>query len=109
MQTYERRKKSTMNDLANEVRSYMEKTNQTNQNLLNQMEKSNQALLQALQNMGNSINNLRNQSNLGRETSSIHSKNNNATSSSSLPQPTFLPRRFNPREEESIEQPLTST
>ena len=56
-----------MNDLANEVRSYMEQTNQTNQTLLNQMEKSNQALLQALQNMGNSINNLRGQPNLGRE------------------------------------------
>ena len=55
-----------MNDLANEVRSYMEQTNQTNQNLLNQMERSNQALLQALQNMGISINNLRSQPNLGR-------------------------------------------
>ena len=59
--------------------------------------------------MGNSINNLRNQSNLGREISSIHSENNNATSSSSLLQPTFLPRRVNPREEEGMEKPLTST
>ena len=109
MQTYERRTKTTMNDLANEVRSYMEQTNQTNQTLLNQMEKSNQALLQALKNMGNLINNLRNQPNLGRQTSSIHSENNNVTSSSSLPQPTFLPRRINLREEEGIEQPLTST
>ena len=66
-----------MNDLENEVRFYMEKTHQTNQNMLNLMEKSNQALLQALQNMGNSINNLQNQPNIGRESNSVHSENNN--------------------------------
>ena len=98
-----------MNDLANEVRTYMEQTHQTNQTILNQMEKSNQVLLQALQNMGNSINNLRSQPNIGREINSVHSENNNITSSSSLPQPTFLPRRVNLREEEGVEQPLTST
>ena len=64
MQTYERRtKKTTMNGLANETRSYMEKTNHTNQTILNQMEKSNQALLEELQDMGNSINNLKGQPN----------------------------------------------
>ena len=71
METYERRtNKTTMNDLANKVRTYMEQTNQTNQTILNQMEKSNQALLQALQNMGNSINNLRNNSSHGKDMSS---------------------------------------
>ena len=56
METYERRtNKTTMNNLANEVRSYMEQNNQTNQNILNQIEKSNQALLNALQNIGKSI------------------------------------------------------
>ena len=59
--------------------------------------------------MGNSINNLRSQPNIARETNSFHSENNNITSSSSLPQPTFLPRRVNLREEEEVEQPLTST
>lgn len=59
--------------------------------------------------MGNTINNLRGQPNLERETSSIHSENNNVTSSSGLPHPTFLPRRANLRDEEGIEQPLTST
>ena len=42
--------------LSNEIRNVMEQTNQT---LVEQIEKSNQALLQDLQNMGNSINNLK--------------------------------------------------
>ena len=43
--------------LSNEIRNVMEQTNQT---LAEKIERSNQALLQALQNMGNSINNLKN-------------------------------------------------
>ena len=58
--------------------------------------------------MGKSINNLRSQPNIGRETTSVYSENNNVTSSFSLPQPTFLPRRVNLREE-GVEQTLTST
>ena len=57
-----------MNGVANEMRSYME---QANQILISQMEKSKQAL-QDLQNIGNSINNLRGQPNQGRETSPNH-------------------------------------
>ena len=108
METYERRtNKTTMNDLANEVRSYMEQNNQTNQTILSQMEKSNQALLQALQDMGNSINNLRGRPK--RETSFTHSKNNNVFSTTGIPQPSFLHRAKLPREEEGIEQPMIRT
>ena len=109
METYEKRKnKTTMTNLANEVRTYMEQTHQTNQTILNQMEKSNQALLQALQNMENSIKFLMSQPIIGRENNSVHSENNNVTSSSSLPHPAFLPRRVNLREGEGVEQSLTS-
>ena len=73
--------------ISNELRNIME---QTNQNLVDQIEKSNQALLQALQNMGNSINNLRNNNASGRDVSSNHSENNEA-SSSWVPKPPFLP------------------
>ena len=56
--------------LSNEIRNVMEQTKQT---LAEQIEKSNQALLQALQNMGNSINNLKNHNSGGRDISSNHS------------------------------------
>lgn len=55
------------------------------------MERSNKALLQELQNMGNSINNLKNNNSGGRDISSNHSKNN-GSSSSQVPKPLFLPR-----------------
>ena len=74
--------------LSNETRNVMEHTNQT---LAEKIEKSNQALLQALQNMGNSINNLKNNNNNTRDISSNHSENNGATCSQ-VPKPPFLPR-----------------
>ena len=67
-------RKATMHKIANNMRSYME---QTNQGLISQMEKSIQALLQALQTMGDSINNLKCFSLHGRDTNSNHSKINN--------------------------------
>lgn len=95
-----------MNGLANEMRSYMEQTNQT---LISQMEKSNQALLQALQNMGYSINNLKGHPTHARDTSSNHFENNNESSTTRIPKTPFLPRGEIPREEEGIEQPMTRT
>lgn len=57
--------------LSNEIRNVMEQKNQT---LAEQIEKSNQALLQALQTMGNSINNLKKNNFGGRDISSNHSE-----------------------------------
>ena len=57
--------------LSNELRNIMEQTNQT---LAEQIERSNQALLQALQSMGNSIHNLKNNNSGGRDISSNHSE-----------------------------------
>ena len=94
-----------MNDLANELRKYVEQTNQTNQTVLNQMEKLNQALLQALQIMGNSINNLRNNSSHGKDMSSNELDVNESSSSRILRLP-FLPREETQREEEGINQPI---
>ena len=74
--------------LSNEIINVMEQTNQT---LAEQIERSNQALLQALYNMGNSINNLKNHNSGGRDISSNHLENNKA-SSSQVPKPPFLSR-----------------
>ena len=82
--------------LSNEIRNVMEQTNQT---LAEKIEKSNQALLQALQNMGNFINNLKNHNSGGRDISSNHSKNNGA-SPSQIPKPPFLSREGPLGEEE---------
>ena len=82
--------------LSNEIRNIMEQMNQT---LADQIEKSNQALLKALQNMGNSINNLKNNNFGGRDISSNHSANNGA-SPPQVPKPTFLPREGPSMEEE---------
>ena len=82
--------------LSNEIRNFMEHSNQT---LAEKIEKSNQALLQALQNMGNSINNLKNNNFGGRDMSSNHSTNNGA-SPSQVPKPPFLPREGPSIEEE---------
>ena len=82
--------------LSNEIRNFMEHTNQT---LAEQIEKLNQALLQALQNMGDSINDLKNNNNSGgRDISSNHSENNGATCSQ-VPKPSFLPRESPSTEE----------
>ena len=85
--------------LSNEIRNVMEQTNQT---LAKKIEISNQALLQALQNMGNSINNLKNHHSGGRDISSNHSENNGA-SPSQVPKPPFLSREGPPGEEEGQE------
>ena len=83
--------------LSNEIRNVMEHTNQT---LAEKIERSNQEILQALKNMGNSINNLKNNNNSGeREISSNHSENNGATPSQ-VPKPPFLPREGPSIEEE---------
>ena len=74
--------------LSNEIKNVMEQTNQT---LAEQIERSNQAL----QNMGNSINN----NSGGRDISSNHSKNNGAIPSQ-IPKPPFLPREGTLIEEE---------
>ena len=58
--------------LSNEIRNFMEQKNQT---LVDQIEKSNQTLLQALQNMGNSINNFKTNNSGGKYISSNHSEN----------------------------------
>ena len=81
--------------LSNEIRNVMEHTNQT---LVEQIERSNQALLQALQNMGNSINNLKNHNSGGKDISSNHSENDEA-SPSQVPKPPFLCREGPSREE----------
>lgn len=88
------------------MRAFME---QTNQSIIGQMEKSNQALLQALQNMENSISNHKNNSSNGRDLSSNHSENNSGSSASKVPKPPFLPREDIPREEEGINHPTNST
>ena len=100
-------KRTTINYVANEMRSYMEQNNQT---LINQMERSSKALVQALQNMGNSIsNNLKDQSLYIKDTSSNHSENNNVSSRDEIPHPVFLPRGELLREEEGVEQPINWT
>ena len=82
--------------LSNEIRNFMEHTNQS---LAEKIEKSNQPPLQALQNMGNSINNLKNNNSSGRDISSNHSKNSGATPPQ-VPKPPFLPREGPSIEEE---------
>ena len=82
--------------LSNEIRNVMEHTKKT---LAEKIEKSNQALLQALQNMGNSINNLKNNNFGSRDISSNHSENNGARPSQ-IPKPPFLPREGTSIEDE---------
>ena len=82
--------------LSNEIRNVMEQKNQT---LAKKIERSNQALLQALQNMGNSINNLKTHICGGRDISSNHSENSGA-SPYQVPKPPLLSREGPPMEEE---------
>lgn len=94
--------------IANEMRTFMEQTNQTLISQNERIEKTNQALLQALQNMGNSINGLKNNSANVRDTSSNHSENN-GSSTPRVPKPPFLPREEIPRVEEESNPSTNST
>ena len=97
-----------MNEMANELRAFVEQTNQTLMSQNKRLHQSNQGLLKALLNMRNSINNLRNKSSHGRDISS-NEPDINESSSSRIPRPTFLQREEVQMEEEGINQPTNNT
>jgi hypothetical protein len=89
-----RGKKAMAEQLAQELRNFMEQTNE-------RFERTNQLILQAIQNMSNNNQNERTNPASGRDSQSNHSENEHSTQSSFL-RPTLPP--FLPREEPIIEE-----
>lgn len=83
--------------LGDKLRAYME-----------QNEKTSQLLLQTLQNMSNTISNLKPNQATGRDITSNHYENDNRAPLGSTPRitrPSFVPRKGSTRKEEEINAP----
>ena len=73
----------------NDLRTF---TEMTTKGLKDQNERTTQVHLHALQRINNSHNVLKTNSSNGRDISSNHLENNNGSSTSRIPKPSFLPR-----------------